>query len=203
MPGPAPKHPSVRARTNDPKKGFTSLPAGGRLGAIPPWPLRPNPIMAAQLETARDRVASLQVEVEVEEDGRKKGRMRRELNKNEMAVATLSLQIEQATDDEVALWDILWRTPQATVWEDSHSSREVAQYVRWKVLAEQGDLKAAVEARQLSDRLGLNPLALTRLHLEIERADEAETRGEQRRQRATPARADKPKGDPRGTLRAV
>lgn len=155
MPGPAPKHPSTRARRNDPKKGFTSLPAGGRLGAIPPWPLRPNPFMTAQLETARDRVASLQVELE-------------------------------ATDDEVALWDDLWRTPQATVWEDSHSSRKVAQYVRWKVLAEQADLKAAAEARQLSDRLGLNPLALTRLHLEIERADEAETRGEQRRKKATP-----------------
>lgn len=203
MSGPAPKHPSTRARRNDPKKGFTSLPAGGRLGAIPPWPLRPNPFMTAQLETARDRVASLQVELEAAEDGRARGRLRREQSKNEMTVATLTLQIEQATDDEVALWDDLWRTPQATVWEDSHSSREVAQYVRWKVLAEQGDLKAAAEARQLSDRLGLNPLALTRLHLEIERADEAETRGEQRRKKATPPTDSKPKGDPRGTLRAV
>ncbi|SDT85163.1 hypothetical protein SAMN04488548_1162 [Gordonia westfalica] len=49
------------------------------------------------------------------------------------------------------------------IWEESHTHREVAQYVRWKVRAEQGDLKAAAEARQLSDRLGLNPLALMRL----------------------------------------
>lgn len=201
MPGPAPKDPSTRARRNDPRKGFTLLPAGGRTGAIPVWPLRPFPFMVAQLETARDRVAEIQVLLESAEDGRTRGRLRRDLSKNELLAATLTIQLEQATDAEVELWAELWATPQAVVWEESHSGREVAQYVRWKIQAEQGDLKAASEARQLSDRLGLNPLALSRLHLEIERAHEAEDKSRARQAR-TQTRA-KNSGDPRGTLRAV
>jgi len=157
--------------------------------------------MVAQLETARDRVVSLQLELQDADDGRTKGRLRRELNKNELAVATLQLQIEQATDAEVALWSELWSMPQAVVWEESHSHREVAQYVRWKIAAEQGSLDAAKEARMLSDRLGLNPLALVRLRLEIEKAEEAEDRGEQRRNKPSPPKRGG--GDPRATLRAV
>jgi len=203
MSGPPPKHPSARARRNNPKKDFRVLSSKGRAGKAPAWPLLPDVAMTAQLELARDRVASLQVEIADAEDGRTKGRLRRELNKNEMLTAQLSLQIEQAVDAEVALWSDLWSTPQAVIWEESHAHREVAQYVRWKVRAEQGDLKAATEARQLSDRLGLNPLALMRLRAEVEHAEEVEERGKQRREtgRATP----KPKGgpDPRGGLYAV
>jgi hypothetical protein len=40
--------------------------------------------------------------------------------------------------------------------------RDVAQYVRHKVLAEMGSLDDAREARQWSDRLGLNPAAMMR-----------------------------------------
>ncbi|WP_129590631.1 hypothetical protein [Sanguibacter massiliensis] len=202
MAGPAPKHPSVRARKNNPKAGFRVLPADGREGAaVPPWPLQPDVEKQAAFELARDRVAALQVEVEEAEDGRTKGRLRRDLNKNEMLVATLGLQIEQARDAEVALWAELWAMPQAAIWEESHSGREVAQYVRWKIRAEQGDLKAATEARMLSDRLGLNPKALMSLRAEIERAEEAQDRGERRRETRKP----KPKSgeDPRGGLYAV
>lgn len=204
MPGPAPKHPSARARRNKANAGFRSLPTEGRTGKAPAWPLRPDVHMTAQLELARDRVATLQVEIAECEDGRTKGRLRRQLNTNEMLVSTLSLQIEQATDAEVALWVDLWSTPQAVIWEESRAHREVAQYVRWKVRGEQGDLDAAKEARMLSDRLGLNPLALLRMRAEIERADEAETKGRQRRTTTAP----KPKpngddGDPRGGLYAV
>lgn len=199
--GPAPKHPSVRARRNDSKAGFTVLPAAGRQGPAPAWPLLPNPGMVARFEQARDKIIALQVELDDAVDGRARGRLRRQINELELVVATLSLQIEQATDAEVSLWAELWATPQAVVWEASRSQREVAQYVRWKIQAEQGDLKAAPEARQLSDRLGLNPLALTRLRLEIERAEEAEDRGEQRRSR--PASPKRPSGDPRATLRDV
>lgn len=202
MSGPAPKHPSVRARRNNPKKDFRSLPAGGRKGKAPAWPLQADVSITAMLELARDRVAALQVEIEDAEDGRTKGRLRRELNKNEMTVATLTLQLEQATDAEVALWDELWATPQAVMWEESHSLREVAQYVRWKIRAEQGDLKAAAESRMLSDRLGLNPLALLRLRAEIERVGEAEERGARRR--SVPAARPPATGDdPRGGLYAV
>lgn len=205
MSGPAPKHPSVRARRNDPKKDFRSLPAEGREGDTPEWPLQPDVAMTAMLEHARDRVASLQAEMAEEDDGRAKGRMRRELNKFEMTVAQLQIQLDQAVDMETALWADLWTTPQAVIWEESHSHREVAQYVRWKVRAEQGDLKAASEARQLSDRLGLNPLALMRLRAEVEHVDEVEDRGKRRRESPTPKNA-KPKtggDDPRSGLYAV
>lgn len=203
MPGPSPKHPSVRTRRNNPKKDFRVLSSKGRDGDVPAWPLLPDVALTAQLELARDRVAALQVEVEEAEDGRTKGRLRRELNKNEMLTAQLSLQIEQATDAEVALWSDLWATPQAVIWDESHAHREVAQYVRWKVRAEQGDLKAASEARQLSDRLGLNPLALMRLRAEVEHADEVEQRGKQRREAGRAAPKSKGGPDPRGGLYAV
>jgi hypothetical protein len=193
------------------KKGFRTLAGQGRRGPAPAWPLRPDVNLSSQLEVARDRVADFQVKVEQETDGRKKGRLRRELNKNEMLVAQLKLQLEQATDAEVSVWRELWKLPQAIIWKETGANREVAQYVRWKVRAEQGDLKAATEARLLSDRLGLNPLALMRLRAEVEHADEAETKGRQRRTSApakskTEGKSDgKGKGDddPRGGLYAV
>lgn len=205
MPGPPPKHPSIRARRNNPKNDFRSLPSEGREGPVPRWPLLPDVVMSARLELARDRVASLQAELEGEDDGRAKGRLRRELNKNELLVAELQLQLEQANDLETALWSDLWSIPQAVIWEEAHAYREVAQYVRWKVRAEQGDLKSASEARQLSDRLGLNPLALMRLRAEVEHADEVEDRGNRRRSSTAP-RERKPGGepdDPRAGLYAV
>lgn len=146
----------------------------------------------------------MQVQVEEATDGRAKGRLRRSLNQSELTVATLELQIEQAMDAEVALWRDLWATPQAVIWEESHSLRSVAQYVRCQVLGEQGDLKAAAEARQREDRLGLNPLGLLRLRAEIEHVDAVEARGHQRRGAAKPPAAKAADGDdPRGGLYAV
>ena len=59
-------------------------------------------------------------------------------------------------------WARVWRTPQAAVWSRLGWSADVALYVRWLSLAEAGDLKAGTEARQWSDRLGLNPAAMLR-----------------------------------------
>lgn len=81
---------------------------------------------------------------------------------------------------EAELWAELWTTPQAVAWEQLGYTREVAQYVRWKVLGELGDLDAAKEARQLSDRLGLTPLALLRLRWEIDALDEVHEARERR-----------------------
>lgn len=68
---------------------------------------------------------------------------------------------------EAELWAEIWRTPQAVAWERLRWTHEVAQYVRWRVLAERGGLDQAKEARQLADRLGLSPLALLRLRWQI------------------------------------
>lgn len=202
MPGPAPKHPSRRARANNPKADFTTLSAAGRKGPAPEWPLLDDPSMVAARDLAQDRLASLEVEIAEAEDGRTKGRLRREFNKLQMSSAVMSLRIEQARDAEVALWGQLWAMPQAVMWEESHAHREVAQYVRWKIRAEQGDMKAASEARQWSDRLGLNPLALLRLRVEIEQAAAAEDRGRKRRETQSPRK--RPGGDdPRAGLYAV
>lgn len=205
MPGPAPKHPSARARRNDPKKDFTSLPAKGRTGKAPAWPLQPDVHMVAERDLALGKIEALQVDIEGAEDGRTKGRLRRALAAAEQSAAVLTLQIDQAEAAESALWAELWSTPQAVMWEQSHAHRSVAQYVRWQIRADQGDLKAAAEARAQADRLGLNPLALLRLRVEIERVDEVETRGSQRRSASKPAPAAKPAGrmDPRERLRAV
>lgn len=78
-----------------------------------------------------------------------------------------------ATDGERRLWAELWRIPQAVMWERTHAHREVAAYVRHSIAAELGSEKAAPEARQLSDRLGLTPLALKRLEWEIAPTAEA------------------------------
>ena len=139
-------------------------------------------------------------EIEQTEDGRTRGRLRRELNKLELSTAALSLQIEQAGDMERDLWAELWGMPQAEIWEESQAHREVAQYVRWKIRGEQGNLDAAKESRMLSDRLGLNPLALMKLRAEVERAQEAEARGAQRRTTRPQAKGG---DDPRSGLYAV
>lgn len=204
MPGPPPKHPSTRARRNDAKKDFTTLPLAGREGPPPAFPLRDDVFLTSEREVTRDRIASLQVEVETCEDARKKGRLKQALDRAEFREAFLTSQIEESRETERELWNTLWAMPQAVMWEASNAHREVAQYVRWKIRAEQGDLKAASEARQWSDRLGLNPLALLRLRVEIEQAEAAEDRGRRRRSGGG-AGAKKPtsKGDPRAGLYAV
>lgn len=162
--------------------------------------------MTATLEHQRDKISNLQVELQQAEDGRTRGRLRRELDKLEISSAVLALQIEQATDAETDLWKTLWSIPQAVMWRESHAQREVAVYVRFQIRAEQGDAKAAAEARQRGDRLGVTPLALLKLRAEIERVDEAENRGNRRRSTAPAKKAAssrKKPDDPRNGLFAV
>lgn len=183
MPGPAPKHPSALSRARDAKRGgdFRQLAAVPDDAVIPQWPLGQDLSQVALLETNRDRVANLQMQIESEDDGRKRGRLQRELNRLELAITAIELELEQARDSEVAMWNDLWAMPQAVLWSESHAYREVAQYVRWKIRAENGNLDAGKEARMLSDRLGLNPLALLRLRAEVERVDEVVDQGNRRR----------------------
>lgn len=203
MPGPPPKHPSIRARRN--KTGsagdFRVLAIAPDI-QVPPWPLAADVSSTALLEVTRDRVASFQVELEGCEDGRARGRIQRRLAEAELQVAQLSLEIEQASDAEIQLWSELWAMPQAVIWAESHAHRELAQYCRWKIRAEGGNLDAGKEARMLSDRLGLNPLALLRLRAEIEQVQKAQEDGVKRREAAAkkvPAKKKKA-ADPRGFL---
>lgn len=205
MPGPAPKHPSRRARRNSP--GFTSLPAGGREGEVPEWPLGPDAAMTAEVQMLEDRLASLAVELEDETDGRKKGRLKRSIDQLSLTCAVLKLRIEQAGDAEESLWAELWVTPQAVMWDESTAfARMVAMFVRWHIRAEQGDIKAAVEARLRGQELGLSPLSLLRLRREVEETKAAEDRGRRRTaDKPEPASDPKPDADddPRRGLYAV
>lgn len=84
---------------------------------------------------------------------------------------------ELVSTRELEVWDDIWATPQAVAWERLGWTHDVALYVRTLVTAEFGDLKATTEARQWSDRLGLNPTAMLKNRWRV-RADElGEKRG--------------------------
>lgn len=87
------------------------------------------------------------------------------------------------------LWAELWSTPQAVAWErlGAGTIRVVARYVVLLAEADVGEPKAAMEVRQLEDRLGLSPMAMLRLRWEIAPDEVAEAR-EQRT--ASPAKSD-------------
>jgi hypothetical protein len=201
--GPPPLHPSIRSRRRSSKSAGFRIVAGIS-GEAPKWPIFADVGLVAQVDVLTRRIAGLWDESSAAADGRIRARINREINRLEPQLAQLSRQVELQESAEKALWSELWAMPQAVLWQESHSYREVAQYVRWKIRGESGDLKASVEARMLSDRLGLNPLALLRLRAEIERVDEAEHQGTQRRAaRKAPAKktaARKKPDDPRSFL---
>jgi hypothetical protein len=76
------------------------------------------------------------------------------------------------------LWAELWSTPQAVAWErlGAGTVRVVARYVVLLAEADVGEPKAAMEVRQLEDRLGLSPLAMLRLRWEVATDEVAEQR---------------------------
>jgi hypothetical protein len=200
--GPAPKPAGTRSRRNA-TVPMTSLPVGGRgRKRAPNWPLPGDIGMKIRQELAAEDALRLEQELVECEDGRTRRRLQGQLDRAKATSRTLAEQIKREERLERELWRDLWRTPQADIWEKLAWDREVAQYARWKVRGELGDLDAAKEARQWSDRLGLNPLAMLRLRWEIERTEDAEARGERRRGPVgqPPARTG---GDPRAILHSV
>ncbi len=200
MPGPAPKPAGTRQRRNA-TVPMVALPAGGHTGETPPWPL------VADLDLKAKRLALVGKEdmllsaLEESDSIKTRQRTEREMDQVRAQIELIDQKLSFQADLEVSMWTELWRTPQAEMWEKLAWHRDVAQYVRWKVRAELGDLESAKEARMWSDRLGLNPLAMLRLRWEIERAAAAEDQG-QRRRAASRKSETKPE-DPRGGLYAV
>lgn len=172
-----------RRRRNAPTQ-FTKLPAEGRTGEVPDWPLAPDVVAQAKLDRLNEQIDD--TSVEAQGTGREaKNAQRRLLSLRERA-EILSAEIEAIGEQEQALWGDLWRTPQAVAWERLGWTRTVAQYARWQIRGELGDMDAAKEARQLSDRLGLSPLAMLRLRWEIS-ADELGSERADRAARKAPA----------------
>jgi hypothetical protein len=157
MSGPTPKDPDQRVRRNK-TPGLLQLPAAGRTGALPVFPLGPDLHTLAKLRVAESKVEALEMR---RAEGMKVSEA--SMTAAEEKVATLLLVVDGQSEREQVLWEKLWRTPQAVEWQALGWLEEVALYTRWMVLAASGDLDAGKEARQYADRLGLTPLAMARL----------------------------------------
>lgn len=183
-----PPNPNRRRRNAD--VATTKLPTE-RAATAPRFPLGEDLVTQARLTVARGQVQRL-------EDKRDSGEDFNEdrLERLQERVAVLETVVAIQRKAELALWRELWKLPQAEAWARHSYVREVAKYVRLTVLAESGDLAAGKEARQWSDRLGLNDLALLRLRWEVA-ADQV---GQKREQTAPTAAA--PAAAPR-RLKAV
>lgn len=166
---------------------MTVLPAEGRTGRTPKWPLLPDVEGETLLGHLLEELSDLELRYEAEEEGRstdedgqalkKLGAAeRRKLPLLRQRVVVLRARIAATSKAELALWRDLWKTPQAVAWERLKWTREIAQYTRWKILAEMGSLRAGAEARQLADRLGLTPMAMRRLMWRVSDDEVAEKR---------------------------
>jgi hypothetical protein len=174
--GPAPK-PAAERRRRNATTPTTKLPAGGRLGDPPRWPLLADIVTTERRDSARRLADELELQLlEPELTGRARTAAQRKHDAANTAANIADRLLEAQEQVEAELWSELWATPQAAAWERLGWTREVAQYVRWKVKAESGDLDASKEARQLSDRLGLNPMAMLRLRWEVAEDEMAEQR---------------------------
>ncbi|SBT64234.1 hypothetical protein GA0070622_1204 [Micromonospora sediminicola] len=204
--GPPPKPAGQRRRRNA-TVATTRLPAEGRGGRrAPNWPLVPDVVMAARRDLLAAAVADLEEDLAELEGTRKEASVRRRLETTQEKLAIIKAQMKAQRALEADLWRDLWRLPQAVAWERLRWTRDVAQYVRHKVLAELGDLAAAKEARQWSDRLGLSPMAMLRLRWEVTVDETAAKRAERDRDRSeaeTPPATAQPAADPLAALRAV
>ncbi|MBM9621018.1 hypothetical protein ACFQ60_22460 [Streptomyces zhihengii] len=190
--GPAPNPNSRRRNATLP---MTLLPAAGRPGDAPRWPLLDDVALTARRDAARRQADELELQLtEPELTGRRRTALQKKADAAVTEANILTKKVEAQSAVEAELWAELWRLPQAVMWERHGWIREVAQYVRWKVAAELGDLDASKESRMLADRLGLNPLAMLRLRWEVSSDEVAEARA------ARPARRA---GDVRSRLRAV
>lgn len=161
--GPPPKPDDQRARRN-PTVAMTKLPATGREGPAPKWPLPADVTLAAQLRVAREKEKSARIAAE---DPDITARERSVRDRSHAAarekVAILSARARAARKREVDIWAELWHTPMAVAWERLLWVREVALYVRFQALAELGDQNAAKEARLRSESLGLTPTSMQKL----------------------------------------
>lgn len=178
--GPPPDPNALRRERKSDQAGWTTLPAEGRKGRAPRWPLPPDVRMAAALEVARHEREVL--EAKLDSDDAPRGALAK-LARLDQRIAELTARLERAAAMERELWSTLWSTPQAVAWDRLRWTREVALYARWQVLAELGDIEAGKEARQWSDRLGLNPAAMLRNRWRIAADEVTEAR------RAKPVKA--------------
>jgi hypothetical protein len=194
--GPAPK---PNARRRNATVPMVELPADGRQGAPPAWPLLADVVLSTRRDSAQRSADDLELALkEPELKGRARAAAQRKADTAREAAAILTAQLAAQERVEAELWTELWALPQAQEWERQRWVREVAQYVRWEARAEQGDLDAAKEARQRGDRLGLTPLAMLRLRWKV-----GDGEGTAERPRRRPVSGGRRPDDPRAALHVV
>lgn len=188
--GPPPKDPAQRRRRNA-TFAMTRLPAEGRTKPAPAWPLLADIGLTAKRNMLEAKLERLQEDrAELLDSGEKVGRLDKQIDGVLEQLSVVEAQLDAQAQLEATLWVDLWRLPQAVEWERLAWLRDVAQYVRFKVLGELGDIDSAKEARMWSDRLGLTPLAMLRLRWEVAHDEVGEKRAEKTEQEtaARPAR---------------
>jgi hypothetical protein len=186
--GPPPKPEAERRRRNA-TIATTKLPAEGRKKRAPNWPLIPDVVMTARRDLAEAKVEEAEFILgELRATGKPSGLAEQRLDRFRETLLILQRQLAEQRKLEAGLWKDLWSLPQSVEWERLGWTRDVAQYVRHKVLGELGELDDAREARQWSDRLGLTPLAMLRLRWEVV-ADETAAKRQERAAAATPTSA--------------
>jgi hypothetical protein len=118
---------------------MTRLPAGGRKGRIPNWPLIDDVRKAALLDVAEGTITRLREELrDPELYGAARASRERKLQAAEVEVAVLTRQLAAQRGLETKLWREVWKTPQAVAWERLGYLNEIGQYVRWKVARRAG-----------------------------------------------------------------
>lgn len=198
MPGPARKHPDRTVRRNT-STAFVTLPAEGRKGRAPKWPLPDEIVPAAELRMWTQAIADSEAELEDPEiTPQQKRAARNRLQEARREAFKLEAQLEMQRAMEAKLWRSLWRTPQAEQWEKRGWFREIALYARHQVKAEMGSIRDSAEARQRENLIGLNDKAMKLLGWEIEAKDIALPVGGRRSSGATSSSRSR-----RGPLTAV
>lgn len=165
--GPPPKPDDQRRRRNA-TVATTKLPAEGRTKRAPTWPLIPDVVLTARRDLAKAKAEEAEYNLgELRAEGKPCGSAEQKLDRCRETLLIIQRQLAEQRKLEALLWKELWSIPQAVQWERLGWTRDVAQYVRHKVMAELGDMESAKEARQWSDRLGLSPMAMLRLRWEV------------------------------------
>lgn len=187
MPGPPSNPNAVRRNT---RVGLVRLPAGGRTGRTPKWPLPDNPRLVAMIQLELDAIEELE-QRELEDDGLSRSDATK-LTRTKQRLAIRQAELAAILETEKSLWRELWRTPQAHEWDRLKWTREVAQYVRHKAAAEVGSLDDSKEARLRGEALGLTPSGLKKLMWVIDH-DQV---GERRQEKAAEQKATGTDGKP-------
>lgn len=149
-----PKDPEALRRDRKSDAKWTILPAEGRNGPTPEWPLSGRvahilPLTPSWIQQVEDEDEKQRLLDQIESE----------------ASARFSRELE--------IWASEWQRPQAVEWERNGQELEVALYVRALVTAEAPDAKVTLRTlvKQHQEALGLSLPGLARNHWKIQEAE--------------------------------